>query len=225
MNKAVLVAIIFGAGLSGAAAYYLFGRQTAPAVPVLSQGTVGSDGAGAASPLAGLVETLPEFQLADRNGEMKSLRDWEGKSLIVNFWATWCAPCRREIPLLQAIEREHGADGFQVVGIAVDFREKVLEYADEMNITYPLLIGEQEALDAAAAFGIEAVGFPFTIFTDNAGRVIVAHMGELHAPEADVILEAVEAVNSGTQTREQARAAIEAGLAEVAARTTAKNAS
>jgi thiol-disulfide isomerase/thioredoxin len=228
MNRTILAVIIAGAGLSGAAAYYLFGPQTAPAIPVLTHETVGSgDDAGAApaSPMAGLVDTLPEFELADRNGDLKSLRDWQGKSLIVNFWATWCAPCRREIPLLQAIEREHADDGFQVVGIAVDFREKVLEYADEMKITYPLLIGEQEALDAAAAFGIDAVGFPFTIFTDNSGRVIVAHMGELHAPEADVILDAVTAVNSGAQTPEQARRTIEAGLAEVAERTTAKSAS
>ena len=87
----------------------------------------------------------------------------------MNFWATWCAPCRREIPLLERLQSEHAADGFQVVGIAVDFRDKVLAYADEMKIDYPLLIGEQEALDAAAAFGVEMVGLPFTVFTDAPG--------------------------------------------------------
>ena len=73
----------------------------------------------------------------------------------------------------------------------------MLDYADEMKIQYPLLIGEQEALDAASAFGVDAVGFPFTIFTDAQGRVIVAHMGELTAAEADLILDTVAQVNAG----------------------------
>jgi len=143
---------------------------------------------------------------------MRSLKDWSGKSLIVNFWATWCAPCRREIPLLQQIARERAADGFQVVGIAVDFRDKVLAYADQMKIEYPLLIGEQEGLDAATAFGVEAVGFPFTVFTDAQGRIVVAHLGELTAAEADLILGAVAQVNSGRVDLAKARADIAAGL-------------
>ncbi len=101
-------------------------------------------------PPAQLVATVPDFKLADRAGDMQSLHDWPGKSLIVNFWATWCAPCRREIPLLEKLQRDHAAEDFQVIGIAVDFRDKVLAYADEMKIQYPLLIGEQEGLDAAS---------------------------------------------------------------------------
>ncbi len=103
--------------------------------------------------------------------------------------------------------------GFQVVGIAADFRDKVLAYADEMQIAYPLLIGEQEALDAATAFGVDAIGFPFTIFTDQQARIVVAHMGELTAAEADLILGAVTEVNAGRLSLEQARSRIEAGLA------------
>jgi thiol-disulfide isomerase/thioredoxin len=166
-------------------------------------------------PTAKLAATVPDFSLADRTGQMRSLHDWHGKALIVNFWATWCAPCRKEIPLLQKLQRERASEGFQVVGIAVDFRDKVLAYADEMKIEYPLLIGEQEALDAAAAFGVEAVGFPFTIFTDTRGRIVVAHMGELTQAEADLILGTVRAVDAGQQTLEQARAHIESGLADL----------
>ena len=72
---------------------------------------------------------LPDFTLQDRDGTMRSIRSWPGKSMIVNFWATWCAPCRREIPLLKEMQQKHGADGFQIVGVAVDFREDVLKYA------------------------------------------------------------------------------------------------
>jgi thiol-disulfide isomerase/thioredoxin len=165
-----------------------------------------------AGPPPQLVDRIPTFTLADARNRPRTLQDWPDRALIVNFWATWCAPCRREIPLLQQLQREHGPEGFQVIGIAVDFRDKVLEYAREMRIDYPVLIGEQDALDAAAAFGVDAIGFPFTIFSDRQGRIIAAHVGELTAPQADVILDAVRRVDSGTYTPAQARTAIESGL-------------
>jgi len=160
-----------------------------------------------------LAATVPTFTMTDREGKPRTLNDWSGRSLIVNFWATWCAPCRREIPLLSQLQRDHAAEGFQVIGIAVDFREDVLKFANEFKIDYPLLIGEQDALDAATAFGIDAIGFPFTIFSDRQGRVVTAHTGELTAPEAEVILGAIRRLDAGADTLEQAQAAIKAGLA------------
>jgi thiol-disulfide isomerase/thioredoxin len=219
-----LVIVGLLAGLAGAAGYYLLSRPepaAATAVPTPVPPQAGS----AAPPARQLVATLPDVRLADRDGTLRSLReDWAGQSLIINFWATWCAPCRREIPLLKQLAADHAGENFQVIGIAVDFRDKVLAYADEMQIDYPMLIGEQDALDAANAFGVEAVGLPFTIFTDNAGRVIALHMGELTAGEADIILAAVREVNAGRSDPVQARAAIEAGLASISAESVDKNA-
>jgi thiol-disulfide isomerase/thioredoxin len=208
MRRAGLAALVLGAGLAGAAAYWFFGmRDTAPAMPAAPAAVATPD-----RPARRLAETVPAFQLLDRQGQLRSLQDWEGKSLVVNFWATWCAPCRREIPLLQQIARERADDGVEVVGIAVDFRDKVLAYADEMQIGYPLLIGEQDALDAAAAFGVDVIGFPFTIFTDNRGRVVFAQIGELHRAQAELILDEVAAVNAGEQSPAEAREIIESGL-------------
>jgi thiol-disulfide isomerase/thioredoxin len=203
--------VVVLAGLAGAAGYYLYSRREVPAAVTLG-GARPQGVAVPAPPARQLVATVPDFTLEDREGSLRSLHDWPGKSLIVNFWATWCAPCRREIPLLEQIARERADDGFQVVGIAVDFRDKVLEYAHEMKIDYPLLIGEQEGLDAAASFGIDAVGFPFTVFTDAKGRVIAAHLGELTRPEATVILGAVDRVNRGTLDPAAARREIEGAL-------------
>jgi thiol-disulfide isomerase/thioredoxin len=204
MKSWPVVAIAVSAMAAGAA-FYLY-RQQPPAPVAAPTPEVDS---------AQLAATLPGFQLADRAGQLKSLQDWPNQALIVNFWATWCAPCRREIPLLQQLQRDHGAEGFQVIGIAVDFRDKVLAYADEMKIEYPLLIGEQEALDAAAAFGVEAVGFPFTVFSDRQGRIVTAHMGELTAAQASLILDAVRQVDSGATTPEAARASLEIALAQL----------
>jgi thiol-disulfide isomerase/thioredoxin len=158
---------------------------------------------------------LPDFTLIDRDGEPRSIRSWPNKSLIVNFWATWCAPCRREIPLLKEIQETHADEGFQVVGIAVDFREDVLKYADEMAINYPLLIGEQDALDAVRQFGIASVGLPVTVFSDAQGRIVLTHLGEVTREESEVILAAVRRVNAGELTPEAARAVAAKQLAEL----------
>ena len=207
MKSTALAVIVLGAGIAGAAGYLVFERlQTPPTEPLPSA---------AEAPPPQLATTLPKFQLADRDGTMRSLQDWPGRALIVNFWATWCAPCRREIPLLEKIQAEHGAEGFQVIGIAADYRDKVLAYADEIGLDYPLLIGEQEALDAAASFGVEAVGLPFTVFSDKQGRIVAAHLGELTEPEAEIFLGAVRQIDAGSRTPEQARGDIEAALAQL----------
>ena len=160
-------------------------------------------------------DRLPEFTLTDQDGNARSIQSWPGKSLIINFWATWCAPCRREIPLLKQIQDEHEADGFQVVGIAVDFRDDVLKYAQEIGIDYPLLIGEQDGLEAISKFGISAAGFPFSVFTDSQSRIVLTHLGEIDEQEAEILIGAVKQVNEGALTPEAARTVVAKQLAEL----------
>lgn len=157
-------------------------------------------------------DRLPNFSLGDRAGKATSITNWNDKSLILNFWATWCAPCRREIPLLKTLASEWGDRGVQVIGVAVDYRDKVNAYADELKIAYPLLIGEQEALDVAAQLGVDTPVFPFTVFTDRRGDVVALYIGELHRPQADLILNVIQALNDERVKLPEARRNIADGL-------------
>jgi thiol-disulfide isomerase/thioredoxin len=167
---------------------------------------------GTSPPAPKIPERLPQFSLEDRAGKATPITAFGDKSLVINFWATWCAPCRSEIPLLQSLDSEWAGRGVRVVGIAVDYRDKVLEYADRLKIGYPLLIGEQDALDAAAAFGVSSPVFPFTVFTDRRGAVVALFIGELHRPQAELILSEVQSLNQDRVQLPAARDAIERGL-------------
>jgi thiol-disulfide isomerase/thioredoxin len=156
---------------------------------------------------------LPTFSLSNLAGQSTPIMSWSGKSLVINFWATWCAPCRREIPLLQTLASDWAGRGIVVVGIAVDYRDKVQDFAREFKIDYPLLIGEQDALDVAAKFGMDSPAFPFTVFTDRRGEVVALFVGELHRPQADLILSVVQNLNRDLVQLPEAKRTIADGLA------------
>jgi thiol-disulfide isomerase/thioredoxin len=155
---------------------------------------------------------LPDFSLNDLSGKPTSIAAWSGKSLVINFWATWCAPCRREIPLLKTLAADWAGRDLTVVGIAVDYADKVRQFAAQFKIDYPVLIGEEDALDAAAKFGMDSPALPFTVFTDRRGEVVALFVGELHRPQADFILSEVQNLNQERIALPEARRAIAAGL-------------
>lgn len=161
-------------------------------------------------------EVVPDLAMPDAAGVRRKLSEWKGHPALFNFWATWCEPCRREIPLLLKLRREHAADGVEVVGIAVDSRDAVLKYAQDMHIDYPVLIGEQEGFAAVQAFGMETV-LPFTAFTDSQARIVTLKVGELHPDEAAFILDRVKDVDSGRLALADARRQIAAKIAELSA--------
>ncbi len=149
------------------------------------------------APASVIPDRRPDVTLADRDGKLRSLSEWDGRPQIINFWATWCAPCRREIPMLNELARDPALAEFALIGIAIDFREDVLRFLAETPIEYTVLIGEQDGLDASAAFGMRSLGLPYTAFVDRSGRIVTIHLGELHRPQADVILSAVRALDAG----------------------------
>jgi len=150
-----------------------------------------------AAPAAVIPDRRPDVTLADRDGKLRSLSEWNGRPQVINFWATWCAPCLREIPMLNQLANDGAHPRVALIGIAIDFREDVLTYLQKTPIDYTVLIGEEDGLDAARAFGMGSLGLPFTAFVDQQGRIVTMHLGELHRPEADFILSVVEALDAG----------------------------
>ncbi|MBE0623639.1 MAG: TlpA family protein disulfide reductase [Burkholderiales bacterium] len=132
-------------------------------------------------------QKLMRASYADLNGRYRNLSPSPGKVLVVNFWATWCTPCREEIPELSKIHKRYASKGVEVTGIAFDNTSKVLDYAAKMNMDYSLLIGTVETLAISKDLGNPAGVLPFTVVLDRTGTVTYTHVGALTA----AILEAV----------------------------------
>lgn len=225
------VVIAVAIGIAAAAGYYAQQKlrpaaaqvapaaDATPATPASITAAAAAEGQPAAAEPAPLKvpDTLPWIELMDRDGKKRALREWSGKPLMVNFWATWCGPCRREIPLLNQIRKQRAGQGLEIVGIAVDFRDDVLEYATKTAIDYPLLIGEEEGLAAVKAMG-QQPAFPFTAFADSKQRLVYLKVGELHQEDADLILDRVVAVDAGKLDLARAQQQITEGLKETAIR-------
>ncbi len=156
-----------------------------------------------------LAERLPDFSLANLDGHPQSIHDWHGEPLIINFWATWCAPCLREIPLLKTVQDDNA--WLRVIGIAIDRRPEVLAFANDMQFNYPVLQGEADAFEAAASFGAEFIAMPFTVFADDHGYLLGVYTGELHAEELENVVAVLDDRRSGRISLDQARQRI-AGL-------------
>lgn len=165
----------------------------------------------AAEPPARTLEvvTHPAFTLPDIDGTERDFAEWDGRHRLLNFWATWCAPCRREIPLLKSFQDEHGDAGFQILGIAVDFPEEVTRYAQEAEFNYPVLVGQQEAMAVAESSGIEFIGMPFTMFVTRDGEYVGAYIGELHQSHLDDVVSILTRLDNGEITKDEARGAFD----------------
>jgi peroxiredoxin len=142
------------------------------------------------SPLDSLVKAnrvsqnpLPEFSLPDLSGKMHSIKEWQGKVLVINFWATWCPPCLKEMPEFAAMQNEYSDQGLQFIGIALDDPEPVKEFIASHNINYPILMGEDQGPRIAHDLGNIVNTVPFTVIVDKNGFVIKSHMGTLTKDE------------------------------------------
>lgn len=127
----------------------------------------------------------------DLSGQIRRLTEWRGKALLANFWATWCAPCREEIPLLNAAQQQHGASGLQVVGIGIDNAENIRQFTRTVPIRYPVLVADAGGIDLMRELGNSQGGLPFNVLLDRQGRLAGRKLGAYSAADLQNALAAL----------------------------------
>lgn len=137
---------------------------------------------------AAALATLQSRSFSDLTDTNRRLLDWQGKVRVVNFWATWCEPCREEIPALQRVQAKFAESGLETIGISIDHADKVQQFARNMAITYPLLLGDASVIDLARALGNRAGGLPFTLVIDAQGKLLASKLGGITEAQLTEIL-------------------------------------
>ena len=135
--------------------------------------------AGKAPLQAGSGSAVFAASFKDLDDKAQPLQQWQGKVMVLNFWAPWCPPCREEIPDFIKLQDKYRERGLIFVGVALDEKIKVQAFADEMAINYPILLGEMEAVDLAKKLGNRLGGLPFTVVIDRHGAIAASEVGGL----------------------------------------------
>ncbi|MBN8441455.1 MAG: TlpA family protein disulfide reductase [Thauera sp.] len=165
MNRAARIGLTLAVAAIAAIAGYLASRSLGPATThAVAQETI---------------DTLFALRLPDTEGTVQPLAQWRGKVVVANFWATWCPPCRKEIPDFAAASRVFAGEPVQFVGLSIDDADKVRDFDKELGVPYPLLIASPQVLALAKDFGNAAQALPFTVIFDRDGKVRHVKLGTL----------------------------------------------
>lgn len=171
-QRFLLFSIALLAGIGGSLAYRFLAQPTPPTAQqttaALRQET---------PDLVGL--RRPDYRLGSSEGKWVTADEFDGKVVLVNFWATWCQPCREEMPMLARLHRELGDSGLEVVGIALDDVAQARQFAAELGIDYPILVGSTDVMTVAQLYGNRSGVLPYSVLVDRSGTVRWTYLGEL----------------------------------------------
>lgn len=125
----------------------------------------------------------------DVTGKPRQLLEWRGKVIVCNFWATWCLPCREEVPLLVATRARYAPKGVEVVGIGIDNGDKIRQFVKDFGVDYPVLIADASSMDLMRKLGNQAGALPYTVVVDPRGAISYRRLGILRATDLQSVLE------------------------------------
>lgn len=137
---------------------------------------------------AAALHRLKTQALPEAAGQTMSLAQWQGKVIVVNFWATWCPPCRKEMPLLDSAQKKWGKSGVQIVGIGIDEPAAIRAYAKSNALSFPLLIAGPDYVDMTVALGNLSQGLPFSVIIGRDGQVKHTKLGPFKDEALDQLI-------------------------------------
>jgi len=164
------------AGLLGAGGGWLFNHVMWPDDPA-------PEPVYAATPQALVGQVRPAFRLGRIDGQWVSASDFDGQVLLLNFWATWCAPCREEMPMLNQLHNTYAEAGLNVVGIALDDVEQARTFVAETGVNYPILVGMADVMETGRQYGNATGLLPYSVLVDRAGVVRWTKLGPVTEDE------------------------------------------
>lgn len=135
------------------------------------------------SPQSDAVKQLMAKSLPDSNGKQQALAQWNQRLLVVNFWATWCAPCVQEMPELSELQQELKGKPVQILGLGIDSPSNISEFAKKLNVSYPLYVAGLDGSELSRQLGNKAGGLPFTVLISADGKVLKSYLGRLKMNE------------------------------------------
>ena len=149
--------------------------------------------------VASSTKPLFEASCPDTAGRQQALSQWRGKTIVLNFWATWCPPCREEMPELSQLQQQYGEHGVVVVGISTETVSQIRDFAQSMQVGYPLLAGDMQAMELSARLGNDKSVLPYTVLIDSTGQVAKAYFGRISKLQLEQKLQSMLASSTGGQ--------------------------
>lgn len=133
------------------------------------------------TPKAGSVIGMqrPGFSLPDTEGKMRNIDEWKGKVILLNFWASWCPPCRKELPDFVRLYDKYKDRGFMVVGVGIDKRQDLVDFMDQMGVEYPVMVAQTEGIDLSQRYGDHLGALPYSVIIDRDGKIVETHVKSL----------------------------------------------
>ncbi|MHB1084773.1 MAG: TlpA family protein disulfide reductase [Thiobacillus sp.] len=145
------------------------------------------------APAVSAVDALWQLGFPDLQGHHQALSQWRGQVVVLNFWASWCAPCREEMPDFAALRAQYRPKGVEFVGIAIDNAANVDKFLRLHPVNYPILIGEGAAHSLARQLGNSSGALPYTIVLDREGKLVLSHLGRLPRATLETALRKIDA--------------------------------
>ncbi len=186
MKRVTLVSSAFTfACIAGLTALYL-SKPPHTQIPVPSARTARGQVAAQGNSIIGA--SRPDFSLTDVNGQVHNISEWDGKVIAINFWATWCPPCIKEIPEFVELQHKYEEQGLQFIGIALQRAEEVTDFIAEQGMNYPVLVGEMEVINISESYGNDIGALPYTVIVDRKGNIHYVKRGPLPGADAEAII-------------------------------------